>query len=296
MEMVIKILEIIRSFITRPLFSIGSSVVSTWTILTVLGLSLVLVWATRRLHRWAVHTLMAKSQIDLGVRDAAASILRYGVLTIGFIVIFQSVGLDLSSVTILFGALGVGVGFGLQVITNNVVSGLVILFERPIKLGDRVEVDDIAGNVVKISMRSTTILTNDNIDIIVPNSQFVSSTVINWSHNDRNVRFNYPVSVSYKEDPAHIKTILLQVAASEPGVLASPAPDVLFDSYGDSSLNFILRVWSGLYIDRPRVLRSRLYYAIFDAFKREGIEIPYPQRDLHIKDLPATLNSLADSN
>ena len=178
--MVIKILEIIRSFITRPLFSIGSSVVSTWTILTVLGLSLVLVWATRRLHRWAVHTLMAKSQIDLGVRDAAASILRYGVLTIGFIVIFQSVGLDLSSVTILFGALGVGVGFGLQVITNNVVSGLVILFERPIKLGDRVEVDDIAGNVVKISMRSTTILTNDNIDIIVPNSQFVSSTVINW--------------------------------------------------------------------------------------------------------------------
>lgn len=289
MELVLNALGAVRAFMTRPLFSLGSSPVTLWTLVSIAALSLALVWATKRLHRWAVHKLMAKSSIELGVRDAAASILRYLVLTIGFIVIFQSAGLDLSSLTILFGALGVGVGFGLQTIANNVVSGLVILFERPVKLGDRVEIGNVSGNVVKISMRATTILTNDNIAVIVPNSQFVSATVINWSHNDRNIRFNFPVGVSYREDPATIKRILLKVAEDEPGVLGSPGPDVLFDGFGDSALNFNLRVWSREYIDRPRVLKSRLYYAIFDAFKREGVELPYPQRDIHIKDLPPGL-------
>lgn len=290
MDVAVAVLGAIRAFMTRPLFSLGSSSVTLWTLVSIAALSLALVWATKRLHRWTVHKLMAKSSIELGVRDAAASILRYFVLTIGFIVIFQSAGLDLSSLTILFGALGVGVGFGLQTITNNVVSGLVILFERPIKLGDRVEIGSVAGNVVKISMRSTTILTNDNIAVIVPNSQFVAATVINWSHNDRNIRYNFPVGVSHREDPARIKKILLEVAEAESGVLRSPAPDVLFESYGDSALNFNLRVWSREFIDRPRVLKSRLYYAIFEAFKREGVELPYPQRDIHIKDLPAGLS------
>jgi len=281
------VLSVIRSFLTRPLFSLGSSAVTLWTILSILLSSLILIWATKRLHRWVVHKLLAKSPIELGIRDATASIMRYAVLTIGFIIIFQSVGLDLSSLTILFGALGVGVGFGLQGLTNNVVSGLVILFERPVKLGDRVEIGNVTGNVVKISMRATTIVTNDNIAVIVPNSQFVSATVINWSHNDRNVRFNFPVGVSFKENPARVKELLIQVAAAEPGVLSSPPPDVLFESYGESALNLNLRVWSREYTDRPRVLKSRLYFAIFEAFEREGIKIPYPQRDIHIKDLPA---------
>ena len=177
-----------------------------------------------------------------------------------------------------------GIGFGLQNITNNFVSGLIILIERPIKVGDRIEVADITGDVVNISMRATTVITNDNISIIVPNSEFVSSTVINWSHTDRNVRFNFDVGVSYKEDPARIKELLLRVAEDNEGVLKAPKPDVLFKEFADSALVFTLRVWTRTYIDRPGVLKSMLYYEIHSMFKQHGVEIPYPQRDVHIKE------------
>jgi small-conductance mechanosensitive channel len=280
------VLESIWSFLNTALFTLGSSTITLWTVLTVSILSFLLTFLTKKIQKWTVYRLLAKSPIDLGVRDAAASILRYLILTIGFIVILQTMGVDLSSLTILFGALGVGVGFGLQNITNNFVSGLVILFERPIKLGDRIELGAVRGDVIKISMRATTIRTNDNISVIVPNSEFVSSTVINWSHTDRNVRFNIPVGVSFREDPATVKRVLIAVAEANDGVLKEPPPDVLFDSYGESALNFNLRVWSRSFIDKPNVLRSKLYYEIFAAFKREGILIPYPQRDIHIKDMP----------
>jgi len=135
-------------------------------------------------------------------------------------------------------------------------------------------------------MRATTIVTNDNISIIVPNSQFISSTVINWSHTDRNVRFNFPVGVSYREDPERIREILLEIALSNPGVLKDPKPDVLFSEYGDSALKFNLRVWTREYINRPGVLKSQLYYEICRRFRTEGIEIPFPQRDIHIKEMP----------
>jgi small-conductance mechanosensitive channel len=197
-------------------------------------------------------------------------------------VVLQSAGINLSTLSIMAGALGVGIGFGLQNITNNFVSGLVILFERPIKVGDRIEVGDITGDVIKISMRSTTIITNDNITVIIPNSDFITSTVINWSHNDRNVRFNVPVGVSYGSDPEKVKALLLKVADEEDAVLKKPAPDVIFTEFADSSLNFHLRVWTTSHTTRPKVLTSQLYFNIFKIFKENGIEIPFPQRDLHI--------------
>jgi small-conductance mechanosensitive channel len=137
-------------------------------------------------------------------------------------------------------------------------------------------------------MRATTVLTNDNISVIVPNSEFISSKVINWSHNDRNVRFNFPVGVSYKEDPEVIKRILLSVADQNHSVLKKPAPDIIFDEFGDNSLNFVLRVWTTEYIQTPQVLKSHLYFEIFNRFHEEGIEIPFPQRDIHIKS-PGTI-------
>ena len=142
--------------------------------------------------------------------------------------LFRQLELILSTLTILAGALGVGIGFGLQNITNNFISGIIILFERPIKVGDRIQVGDLFGDVVNISMRSTMVVTNDNIAVIVPNSEFISSRVINWSYSDRNVRFNIPVGVSYKEDPEKVKQILLEVAEQDKGVLKSPKPEVLF--------------------------------------------------------------------
>jgi small-conductance mechanosensitive channel len=203
--------------------------------------------------------------------------------------VLQTVGIDLSTLTILAGALGIGIGFGLQNITNNLVSGIIILFERPIKVGDRIEVGKVSGDVVKISMRSTTILTNDNISIIVPNSDFISSTVINWSHVDRNIRLNIPVGVAYKEDPKKVKKLLLEVVSDNEGVLKEPKPDVLFNEFGDSALVFNLRVWTREYINRPGVLRSQLYYSIFEKFKEHGVEIPFPQRDIHLKSSAAAI-------
>lgn len=273
-----------KSFLSFHLFEIGNTSITLWTFLYFIFLAWLLFYLTAKLRRWIVYNVLSESKIELGVRLAVGTIIRYGVLVLGLIIVMQTVGINLSTLTVLAGALGVGIGFGLQNITNNLVSGIIILFERPIKVGDRIQVGDVNGDVISISMRSTTVVTNDNISVIVPNSEFISSTVVNWSHTDRNVRFNIPVGVSYKEDPEAVKKILLEVADIEEGVLKSPKPDVLFDEFADSSLNFKLRVWTSTYITTPGVLKSRLYFEIFRKFKENKIEIPFPQRDLHIKD------------
>lgn len=249
-----------------------------------LTVSIVLVFVISELaRRFLANKVLARYKIEVGIRQSIASFFKYLLIIIGLITILQNSNVDLSALGILAGAIGVGIGFGLQNITNNFISGLIILLERPIKVGDRIEVDEVYGDVEKISTRSTTILTNDNISIIVPNSQFIDNSVINWSHNDSNIRFNIPVGVSYKEDPEKIRRILLEVVKEYPGVLTKPQPDVLFDKYNDSSIDFNLRVWTTEYTNKPNVLKSQLYYAIFKKFKEENIEIPFPQRDLHIR-------------
>jgi small-conductance mechanosensitive channel len=287
MENVLDVIKQIIRYFNVPLVSIGGSTLTIWVIIYLLIILILLVYVTSKLKNLIIYKLLAKSNFEIGVRIAVASLVRYVILFVGFIVILQTAGIDLSSVTVLFGALGVGIGFGLQNITNNFVSGLIILIERPIKVGDRIEVSGITGDVVKISMRATTIITNDNISIIIPNSEFVSSTVINWSYTDRDVRFNFPVGVSYKEDPQNIKKLLLQVANENNGVLKKPRPDVLFSEFADSAMVFNLRVWTREYTDRPGILKSQLYYEIHKKFKENGVEIPFPQRDIHIKEEPA---------
>ncbi len=274
-----------KEFLNVPVTTIGKTEITLWTIVYFIFLTFILLYVTNKLRKWIVYTLLGKSKIDVGIRIAAGTIFRYIVLVIGFMIVLQTVGIDLSAITILAGALGIGIGFGLQNITNNFVSGLIILFERPIKVGDRIEVGNVSGDVVRISMRSTTIVTNDNISVIVPNSDFISSTVINWSHIDRNVRLNFPVGVSYRENPENVKKILLEVAIENEGVLKEPKPDVLFSDFGESYLEFTLRIWTREYINRPGVLKSQLYYVIFKKFKEAGIEIPYPHRDIILRNL-----------
>ncbi|MDH3252428.1 MAG: mechanosensitive ion channel [Ignavibacteria bacterium] len=264
-------------------FTLGNSSITAWSILYLLALLFVLIYVSGKLKDWAVNRLFARSGTDIGVRQAIGTIARYVILSIGFIVVFQTAGVDLSAVTILAGALGVGVGFGLQNITDNFVSGLIILFERPVKVGDRIQVADITGDVIRISPRATTIVTNDNISIIVPNSEFISSRVINWSHSDRMVRLHVPVGVAYKSDAEFVKELLFTVASEHPGVLKDPQPDVIFEEFGNSSLNFVLRVWTTKYITTPPTLRSDLNFRIKKIFNENGVEIPFPQRDLHVK-------------
>lgn len=265
------------------LFKLGDSPFTTKTLLT-LALSLFLLFfLTSKIKKLLTKRIFPRYDMNIGVSQSIATIVSYLIIIVGLFVIFQTTGIDLSAIGILIGALGIGIGFGLQNITNNFISGVIILFERPVKVGDRIEVDDLAGNIVKISARATTIITNDNIAVIVPNSDLTSKRVINWSHNNRDVRLNFPVGVSYKEDPEKIRKLLIEVASETSGVLSDPAPNVLFNAFGESSLDFILRVWTSELSDTPMVLKSQLYYAIFKKFKEHQVEIPYPQRDIHIK-------------
>lgn len=272
-----------QKLIETPLFKIGNSSITASSIVFYLFAITLLIIVAGQVKRILTKKIFPRYQIEVGFADSVATIIRYLILIVGFYIILQQTGLDLSTLGILAGALGVGIGFGLQNITNNFISGLIILFERPIKVGDRIEVGSIVGNVQEINARSTTIITNDNISVIVPNSEFINGTVINWSHHERTIRFRFPVGVSYNEDPDRVKDILLKIADKNEGVLKDPAPSVLFENFGDSSLDFLLLVWTNEYTNRPVVLKSQLYFEIFREFKKQGIEIPFPQRDLHLR-------------
>ncbi|HUX54120.1 MAG TPA: mechanosensitive ion channel domain-containing protein [Williamwhitmania sp.] len=276
------------------IFNFGSSKITIGMLLYLLIAITLLFVFTKILRKFIVERLVVRVTSNESFAHSVGNIFRYTVIFIGLVVIFQSSGVNLSALTVVAGALSVGVGFGLQNITNNFISGLVILFERPIKVGDRVEVPDLnnlAGTIMTISARSTTILTNDNIAVIVPNSKFISETVINWSYNDTSVRFAIPVGVSYKEDPEVVRSILLKVATENPHVLKTPEPEVLLESYGDSSINFLLRVYTSYHSTRPLVLSSEIYFELFAKFKQQGVEIPFPQRDVHIIDADGHINS-----
>ncbi len=276
-------LEHFNDLMSFNLLKLGDSNLTLGLLIGLLISIFLLFFVAEVIRKFLANKVLTRYRLDLGTRQSISTIVKYLLIIIGLVTILQNSNVDLSALGILAGAIGVGIGFGLQNITNNFISGLIILFESPIKVGDRIEVDQVYGDVIKISARSTMILTNDNISIIVPNSQFIDNPVINWSHNDRNIRFNIPVGVSYKEDPQKIKSILMKVAKENPGVLDYPEPDVLFKEYNDSSIDFILRLWTSEYINKPQVLKSQIYYEVFKKFGEENVEIPFPQRDLHIK-------------
>lgn len=285
---IVEFLKSVIELFTMTIFTLGDSQISLGTILYFIIGFIILSFLSKRFRNLLVNKVLLKANFERGARNSIGLIARVLFMFIGSIVIIQTAGIDMSSLSLLAGALGVGIGFGLQNITDNFISGIIILFEKPIKVGDRIVVGDTEGDVINISVRATTILTNENVSIIVPNSEFISSRVINWSHNDRNIRFDIPVGVSYNEDPAVIKKILLEVADNNDSVLKTPEPFVFFDEFGDSSLNFTLAVWTSKYTDKPRKLKTALYFEIFEKFKEKGIEIPFPQRDVHIKTQPAS--------
>ena len=270
---------------TEPLFAIGGTHISlatlVWFVLSVLAVVLASRF-TRRLLRTRV---LVHTRMDDGMQYLISRIAGYVVLVLGLLVALQTAGLNLSSLTVLAGALGVGIGFGLQNIVNNFVSGLILMGERSIQIGDRVDVGGTLGRVTRIGARATAIQTNDNISIIVPNSEFVSNRVVNWSlQGDQRVRLRIPVGVSYGSDPHQVEKLLLAAAAGNSHVLKDPEPQAIFREFGESSLNFELRVWTTDMTYRPGVLKGELNFAIWDKLKEAGVQIPFPQRDLHFKD------------
>ena len=266
-----------------PLINLGKTQLTAWSILLFVVLLVLLFYVTAKLKTWIVERLLAKSSLDIGLRHTFAAMSRYILIAIGFTVILQTAGIDLSALAIVIGSLSIGIGLGLQNITNNFVSGLILLFERPIKVGDLIEIGQLQGEVTRIAARATTIITNDNIAVIVPNSELTSSAVINWSYPSPRVRLNFPIGVAYGSDPDTVRKVLIEIAENHEGVLKEPKPDVLFSEFADSSLNLVLRVWTITYVSKPGVLRSELNYEIEKVFRRNGIEIPFPQRDVYVR-------------
>lgn len=271
---------------SRPMFHLGDQGISLSFLLGLAILMIILVSAVGFARSFIKSQILARLGIDQGLQETLATAIGYALLVIGFLVALELVGIDLSTLAIIAGALSIGIGFGLQNIANNFVSGLIILIERPIKVGDRIEVGSVHGRVVRISARSTAVRTNDNIDIIVPNSELISDRVTNWSQKDTRVRFRVPVGVSYGTDVDRAMEIMEKAAREVPEVLASPAPSARFISFGDSSLNLELRIWTQKRLHRPGLILSDVNRAIYKSFLEHGIQIPFPQADVHIRTWP----------
>ncbi len=256
---------------------------SLFQIFLLSGLLVAVFWISSRTKRFLFNQFLAKSGLDRSLQYAIAQIVSNIVLIVGIFIVLDNAGIHLGTLTVFAGAVGVGVGFGLQNIASNFISGLVILAERPITIGDRVEVEGIAGQVQHIRARSTVIVTNDNITMIVPNSKFIESPVTNWTYGDPRVRFRIPVGVAYGSDVEKTCEALVAAGRENPQTLDDPAPSVFLSNFGDNALEFELVVWSSHMSARPRRYRSELNFAIERKLREAGIEIAFPQRDIHIR-------------
>lgn len=271
--------------------SLGDSQLTLTSVFKLLVIVVLVLVAERFLRRFLRRRVLARTHLGPDLQYALSRFAGYCFIAVGMFFAFKVVHLDLSAFAVMIGALGVGIGFGLQNIVSNFISGLVILAERPIAIGHRVEVGGVAGQVTRINLRSTTVVTNDNITIIVPNSYFITQAVTNWSYGDPKVRLRLPVGVAYGSDVEKLRQLLLELAAEHPAVLKEPAPAVRFLEFGDSSLNFELAVWTIDMAHRPTAFRSELYFAIERKLREHRIEIPFPQRDLHLRSGKITLET-----
>jgi small-conductance mechanosensitive channel len=217
-----------------------------------------------------------------GVPNAVSTLVQYVLLFAGLLLALAAAGLDLSRITLLAGAFGVGIGFGLQNIVNNFVSGLILLFERPIQVGDTIEIAGLTGEVRRIGPRSSTVRTFDGAEVIVPNATLISDQVTNWTLSDRRRRITVSVGVAYGTDPERVLGLLRDVAAETEAVLPIPEPLPVFTGFGASSLDFELRCWISRYEDGA-VTQSALRVALGAKLAAAGIEIPFPQRDVHLR-------------
>ncbi len=264
-----------------PGFHIGELRISVGLVIAASGTLYGSFFASQVLPKVLLDEAVTGGHMERGVRLSVGRLLQYLIVFIGVLVAFSMLGLDLTKLTIVLSAFGVGIGFGLQSIVNNFVSGLILLFERPLREGDTINIGTNMAQIKKIGLRATIVQTFDNADVIIPNADLISNQVTNWTLNNRNVRVSVPVGVAYGSDVPLVGEILLACAKEHDAVAKSPAPQVLFMSLGDSSLDFELRVWIPDADDRIQV-RSELYHKVIQKFSDEKIVIPFPQRDLHL--------------
>jgi small-conductance mechanosensitive channel len=271
----------IKDFLDHRLISIGGAAVTVGSLLFGAAVVLVALVLANLFGFWTQRLLRARGA-EQGAQFAIAKIVRYAVITIGLIAGFDTMGVRFDALIAASAVVAVGIGFGLQNIAQNFISGLILLIERPVRHGDFVRVGETLGTVEDIGLRATHIVSRDQVTIIVPNSALVGAEVINHSRPTTNLRIRIAVGVGYGTDTDHVKSVLLDVAKNDARVLNEPPPEVRLEDFGESALNFALLCW----IEHAREdlrIASSLRFAIESAFRREGIEIPCPRRDLRLR-------------
>jgi len=265
-------------------FTIGNIEVSITTVVEGLLIFALALLLSRTLSRLLERRIAKRAYLDPGLRYTLGRLTQYLIITIGVLLALKAAfDLNLTSIAVIFTALSVGIGFGLQYIAADIASGFILLFERPVRVGDRITIGDDEGDVQSINLRTTVVATNDRISIIVPNSKLVSQRLINWSYGDPRARMAIPVGIAYNSDIDLVTRTLLKATEEVDNVLRDPAPKVQFLKFGDWSLDFRLLVWT----NRPRLhtqIRSDINYRIEKLFREAGIEIPFPQTELRLRE------------
>lgn len=270
------------TLLSTPIFKVKGTSITVVSVFILLFLIFCVFLVSKFIKKILLTKIFPRAQMEIGTQYTLARISQYLLVVLGVIFSFQFIGIDLSGLTVIFGLLSVGIGFGLQSLTSNFVSGIIVLLERPISVGDRIMVNNIEGDVTEINIRSTKILSVHNIAYIVPNADFVSGTVVNLSHGDKRIRINISVGVGYNSDVEKVKQALNDVAFENSDVIKSPEPEIFLTNFGDSAWDMKLRVWIADATKRIQIT-SDLNFAIVHKFREFGIEIPFPQRDVWMK-------------
>jgi potassium-dependent mechanosensitive channel len=264
---------------TAQILDIGGTKFSIATIASLLGLVILAFFISKLISEIIRRSLLNRLRINRGLQEAITVFIKYVLITLSSVIILQTAGINLSSLAVIAGVVGIGLGFGLQNIASNFISGLVLLFEQTIKVGDYIEIGELKGTIEKISIRSTIIRTEDDLFVIVPNQRFIENNTVNWSYEGHTCRIHIPVNVAYDTDLLVLTETLLTAARHEPRVLSNPPPEVWLKSFGKESLEFELLVW----IDDPDAnepIRSSINFRIAYEFRAKGIRIPFPTREL----------------
>ena len=287
---VFALLEGWKDFLSRlwhyldDVHKIGNIQVSVTTVVEGLIIFIIALFLSRTLSAFLQKRIAKRAYLDPGLSYTLGRLTQYLIVTLGLLLALKSAfNLDLTSIAVIFTALSVGIGFGLQYIAADIASGFILLFERPVRVGDRISIGNQEGDVQSINLRTTVLNTNDRVSVIVPNSKLVRDQLINWSYGDPRARIAIPIGVSYEADVDVVTKTLLSAAKGVDNVLQDPPPKVQFLEFADWSKNFRLLVWT----NRPRLhrqIRSDINYRIEKLFREASIEIPYPQTELRLRE------------
>ncbi|MEO0458471.1 MAG: cyclic nucleotide-binding domain-containing protein [Cyanobacteria bacterium P01_A01_bin.114] len=291
--------EFLNDFLNTQLFRIGGTPITLLLFIKLIGSLVLIFFAIGLLKNFLKRRLLVKVGIDASNREAIATLFSYFIGAIAIIVALQNSGIDLTSLGIILGGLGVGIGFGLQHIVDDFFSGLILIFERTLKVSDLVELDDyrftgLLGRIMEVKLRSTIIRTLDNGDVVIPNSQLVRNRVLNWSYDTPIARLKIPVGVAYGSEPTLVTEVLLKSAYMEPAVCAQPMPKAMFMAFGDNALQFELWVWVDF--DQRFDTQSSLHFIIEHNLRQQGIHIAFPQLDLWLRNPEALQTAYPERN